>query len=161
MRALHGMQLPSGHIYLLQCGTLHSMNTCSSIVLLGLQLQKLPLPWTLFLPSRILGRIPAQAPGTPPPPPSSLTEVLPLLHPLLSLPPGSGIFWPFLNAYSQRCHQLSWGGQLHLAVGCLSWLDVAGARAIPGLSSKRLPCSTPTASSSLPATYTQYRNSKQ
>lgn len=110
----------------------------------------------------LLWGIPAKAHETSPPPPSSLIEVLPLLHPLLSLPPGSGNFWPFLrNTYSQRCHQLSWGPQLHLAMDLLELPGSCWNQVIPGLSSKRLPCSTQHSNSLLLTTHYLHSTQKQ
>ena len=70
------------------------------------------------------------------------------------------ILYPFLNTFSQRCHQLGWWAQLCPVVGLLwSWLQLVVASTGQPLTSSHRghPCSLPLPCYQNHATYTQYK----
>lgn len=109
---LHGLQVPSDHIHLLQHGL--QVNLCSTTNLHGLE-EHSCLTMVLTMDCRGL---PVLAPGPPPPPPSSLTsgssELL-LSYSHTSLP--AAVFYSFFNILPQRCYKYHWFVFGHLGAG--------------------------------------------
>lgn len=131
-------------------------SVCFSTVLLGLLWQELPLAWSS---SRTLGRIPAQAPGAPPP------LLLRLRCCLCCIP--FFLFHLVLAFFGLCMHRGATSSAeglsctLHGFAGA-GWKVLEPRQSLASHERGRpAACSTPTASSPPHTTYTQYRNRKQ
>lgn len=121
MWALHGLQLPSGHIYLSQCDTLHSI--CSSIVLLGLLQQRLPLMCSSSRTLKSLKSISSGSWGT------SSPSFLPDWGAASAASPSfsSTCFWHFLAFLKHMCTEVPPAQLRGSAAPCMCLLELAGS----------------------------------